>query len=435
MITTEILIIAFLLCLNGFFALSEMAVVSASRPMLKQMMKQGVKGAELALRLAENSGKFLSTVQVGITLVGILAGTFGGASIAEKIAPILNEYPLIDPYGGVVSMALVVSIITYFSVVMGELIPKQIALSNPEKIACYVALPMVIVSSVCLPIVRLLEGSANIFLKLLGVDQTEEKMTEAEIRAVLTEGVASGVMVKDDKDRLGGLLDLRALDVSEVMIHRKDIVMLDMDMPAADLIHAMLSTPYTRLPIYQDNTENIIGVLHAKDVLKAISEHEKGVQGVDIAKIMRKPWYIPDTTSVPDQLNKFLSRRNHFAIVVDEYGAVQGLITLEDILEEIVGDIRDEHDIEIPGLRRQPDGSYVVDGKITIRDMNRKADWHLPDEEYTTIAGLVMHESRTIPERGQSFIFFGIKFDILERERNQIKKLRLMKIAKEMQIK
>ena len=257
-------------------------------------------------------------------------------------------------------------------------------------------------------------------------------MTDAEVRAVLAEGFASGVMVKDEKDRVGGLLDLRDLDVSEVMIHRKDIIMMDIEMQPRELIHNILATPYTRVPLYQDNTENIVGVLHAKDVLRAISESAGGMESVDIAAIMRKPWYIPDTTAVSDQLNKFLSRRNHFAIVVDEYGAVQGLITLEDILEEIVGDIRDEHDIEIPGLRRQPDGSYHADGKTTIRDINRKTDWGLPDEEYTTIAGLVMHETRTIPERGQSFIFYGIKFEILERERNQIKRLRIVLLPKDM---
>jgi Mg2+/Co2+ transporter CorB len=215
------------------------------------------------------------------------------------------------------------------------------------------------------------------------------------------------------------------------MMHRKDITMMDVEMPLRALISEILKTPYTRVPLYQDNTENIVGVLHAKDVLRAMVETEQKFDAINIHEIMRKPWFIPETTPVTVQLNKFLSHRNHFAIVVDEYGGLRGLITLEDILEEIVGDIRDEHDIEIPGLRRHPDGSYIVNGKISIRDLNRKTGWKLPDENYTTIAGLIIHESKTIPEKGQSFLFFGIRFEILERERNQITKIRTSIVPKE----
>jgi Mg2+/Co2+ transporter CorB len=277
------------------------------------------------------------------------------------------------------------------------------------------------------PFVIVIQFFVNLILKIAGINSkgiVDEDAIRLELRGTIDVSHQSGAVYKDEKERLRGLLDLRDLHVSDVMMHRRDITMMDVDMPLKDLVAEVLKTPYTRVPLYRENPENIVGVLHAKDVLRALVEAKNGFDDLNIVEIMRKPWFIPETTSVAVQLNKFLSHRNHFAIVVDEYGGLRGLITLEDILEEIVGDIRDEHDIEIMGLRSQPDGSFIVNGKISIRDLNRTTGWKLPDDNYTTIAGLVIHESRTIPEKGQSFNFYNIRFEILEKERNQIIKVK-----------
>ena len=224
---------------------------------------------------------------------------------------------------------------------------------------------------------------------------------------------------------LGGVLDLAEMDVSQVMVHRKSIVMLDADLPPRELVREALDAPHTRLPLYQDDPENIVGVLHAKDLLKALANADGGLDALDILAIRREAWFIPDTTNLKDQLNAFLKARTHFALVVDEYGALQGLVTLEDILEEIVGDIEDEYDPALQGIRRQADGSVNVDGAVAIRDLNRAMDWTLPDEDAVTVAGLVIHEAQTIPEPGQTFIFHHHRFQVLRRQRNQITALKV----------
>ena len=205
----------------------------------------------------------------------------------------------------------------------------------------------------------------------------------------------------------------------------QSIALLDIDLPARDIVREVLAAPYTRLPLYKGDPENIVGLLHAKDLLSAVATTEGGIDAIDIAAIAGEPWFIPDTTNLKDQLNAFLKRRNHFALVVDEYGALQGLVTLEDILEEIVGEIEDEHDLAVEGLRRQPDGSVIVDGEVAVRDLNRAMEWDLPDDQAVTIAGLVIHEAQAIPEPGQVFIFHGHRFQIAGRQRNQITSLRV----------
>ena len=227
----------------------------------------------------------------------------------------------------------------------------------------------------------------------------------------------------------GGLLDLRELQVSDVMVHRTEMVMINADLPAEELVREVLATEYTRIPLWREKPENIIGVLHAKDLLRAIRAAEGDTARIDVSAIALPPWFVPEMRSVSEQLKAFRRRKTHFALVVDEYGEVEGIVTLEDILEEIVGDISDEHDVVVAGVRAQPDGSVVVDGSVPIRDLNRAMDWHLPDEEATTIAGLVIHEARSIPERGQSFTFHGFRFRVLRRERNRITALRIVRGA------
>jgi Mg2+/Co2+ transporter CorB len=277
------------------------------------------------------------------------------------------------------------------------------------------------------PVVYTVQWIVRRTLGLFGVRldmETDVLAAREEIRGAVEYHHAEGLVESRDRRMLGGVLDLAGLDVSEVMVHRRQIVMLDIEAPPREIVSQALESPYTRLPLYRDDPENVVGVLHAKDMARAIAA-VGDVDKLDIVAIMSEPWFIPETTHLKDQLNAFLKRRTHFALVVDEYGALQGLVTLEDILEEIVGEIEDEHDPAIEGVRRQPDGSVVVDGQVAVRDLNRALDWDLPDEHAVTVAGLVIHEAQTIPEPGQTFIFHNHRFQVLRRQRNQITALRV----------
>lgn len=248
-------------------------------------------------------------------------------------------------------------------------------------------------------------------------------------REELREAVATlereGAAVKQDRDRMGGLLDLAELEVCDVMVHRTNMRSVNLDDPPEVLVREILHSPHTRMPLWKGSPENIIGVLHSKDLLRALAEIDNDASKLDLAKVASKPWFVPDTTSLQDQLNAFLRRKAHFALVVDEYGEMEGLVTLEDILEEIVGDIADEHDVDVQGVRQEADGSVVVDGAVPIRDLNRALDWSLPDEEATTIAGLVIHETKTIPKERQAFTFHGKRFIVMKRDKNRIARIRI----------
>jgi len=252
-----------------------------------------------------------------------------------------------------------------------------------------------------------------------------QRSAEDELRGTLEVLQREGTFVKADRDRMGGLLDLAELEVSDVMIHRTAMRMVDADAPPEAVAREILQSPYTRMPVWRGSNDNIVGVIHAKDLLRALHEVENDFSKIDVLKVASKPWFVPDTTDLRDQLNAFLRRKAHIAIVVDEYGEVEGLVTLEDIIEEIVGEIADEHDVEMQGMRQQPDGSVLVDGSVPIRDLNRALDWTLPDDEATTIAGLVIHEAQTIPEEKQAFTFHGKRFVVLKREKNRIVRLRV----------
>jgi Mg2+/Co2+ transporter CorB len=280
------------------------------------------------------------------------------------------------------------------------------------------------------PIIDAVQWLVRILLWLFGVKshglvEDEEEAAHEEIRGAVDLHHLHGAVETIDRNMLSGILDLKDLQIADVMIHRKNMIMIDAELPPQEVLDRILSQPHTRLPIYKGDAENIIGVIHVKDLLRALSRNNGDIRAVNVPALAAKPWFVPDTTLLADQLRGFLQRRSHFALVVDEYGALQGLITLEDILEEIVGEIRDEHDLPVSGVRPQPDGTTNVDGWVTIRELNRAMNWNLPDEEATTIAGLVINEAQTIPDVGQQFSFYGFKFEILRRQRNQITAVRI----------
>ena len=310
--------------------------------------------------------------------------------------------------------------------IFSEVLPKSYALSNADRFATTVARPIQIIVFLFAPIVAAVRFIVRLTLGIFGIKVEGDALdAHEEIRGAVDLHHHEGGVVKHDRDMLGGVLDLRDLTVEDVMVHRKNMNMLDLAKTAEELVDEALDSAHTRLPAYEDDAENIVGVLHAKDLSRALRAVGGDLSQIEVRDVTREPWFVPETTSLLEQLNAFRRKREHFALVVDEYGALMGLITLEDILEEIVGEIEDEHDERVQGLKTQGDGSVIAEGSVPIRDLNRAMDWNLPDEEAVTIAGLVIHEAQTIPETGQIFAFHDHRFEVLKRQRNQITLLRI----------
>ncbi len=307
-----------------------------------------------------------------------------------------------------------------------DAVPRVLVSLRPERSAL-VLLPAIETSSRLLePLIACIERSIIVPLRLVRKTPSEAAWTaHEEIREAVDLLHREGGVVKDDRDMVGGVLDLSELPLSDIMVHRTKMRTFDIDMPVRDLMKALIVSPYTRHPLWREEPDNIVGVLHSKELLRAVDRAGGDPTQICVENLMTPPWFVPDTTLAADQLKAFLKRKVHLALVVDEYGDVQGLVTLEDILEEIVGDIADEQDVVVEGVRPYPDGSASVDGAVPIRDLNRMMDWRLPDDEATTIAGLVIHEARMIPDPGQSFTFHGFRFRVLRRQRNRITALKV----------
>ncbi len=412
-----------LLVISGFFSGSETALTAANRAKLHGMAEKGDAGAKRALTLTDDSEKLIGAVLLGNNLVNILS-----AALATSL------FTLLLGSNGVVVATLVMTLLV---LVFAEVLPKTYAITNPETAAARVSRLLMPIVFCLSPVVAVIRVLVRGILRLVGIKTDPDASVLAahqEIADAISLHHAEGMVAKDDRDRLLGALDLKEREVAEIMLHRSDIEMIDADKPSDEILAQCLQSSHTRIPIYRDEPENIIGVIHAKDLLRTVHEQVskdglKSLEDVDFMAIAMKPYFVPETTSLDDQMHEFLRRKMHFGLVVDEYGSLQGLITLEDILEEIVGEITDEHDVEDDDLTREEDGSILVDGSMTIRDLNRKCDWSLSDENANTVAGLVIHEAQMIPAEGQVFSFQGVRFEVLKREINRLTKLKLRKIA------
>lgn len=409
------LFILVLLAVSAVFSAAETALTAASRGRMHQLEREGDKAAARVNKLFAKRETMIGAVLLGYNLINILSSALATEFITKSVP-------------GALGVAIATALMTVLVLVFVEVLPKTLAILRPDDMARGLSGVILIVVKLFGPIIWAIQWVVRMTLRPFGVTMSMEQDVLAaheEIRGAVEYHHSEGLVETGDRYMLGGVLDLSALDVSDVMVHRKSMVMLDVDQPVRTLVQEALDAPHTRLPLYREDAENIVGVLHAKDLLRALAAADGKVEAVDVMAVAREPWFIPDTTNLKDQLNAFLKRRTHFSIVVDEYGALKGLVTLEDILEEIVGEIEDEHDLTIEGVRIQADGSVNVDGSVTIRDLNRATDWNLPDEEAVTIAGLVIHEAQTIPEVGQTFIFHRHRFQVLRRQRNQITALRV----------
>ncbi|MDK1388460.1 HlyC/CorC family transporter [Sinorhizobium sp. 8-89] len=403
-----------LLLLSAFFSGSETALTAASRSRMHMLESNGDQRAGLVNRLIERRDRLTGTLLIGNNLVNILA-----SSLATSL--------LIGLFGDM-GVAITTLGMTVLLVIFSEVLPKSWAIASPDRFARAVAPVVSPLVAVAGPVSALVNAIVRRILNLFGVKLSSDMpmlSAHEELRGAVDLLHREGSVIKADLDRLGGVLDLGELEVSDVMIHRTAMRAINAEEPPEVCIREILESPFTRLPLWRGSTDNIVGVVHSKDLLRVLAEPDVEPERLDIVKIAQKPWFVPDTTNLKDQLNAFLRRKLHLAIVVDEYGQVQGLVTLEDILEEIVGDIADEHDIDIQGVRQEADGSIVVDGSVPIRDLNRALDWSLPDEEATTVAGLVIHESKSIPEERQAFTFYGKRFIVMKRVKNRITKLRI----------
>lgn len=411
-----------LLVLSGFFSGSETALTAASRGKLRSQADKGSTGAARALKITEDNERLIGSVLLGNNLVNILATSLATALLTRVF--------------GDSGVALATMIMTIFVLIFSEVLPKTYAITNAETAAARVSAPIALVVRLFAPIVGFVRLLVRGMLRLVGVETDPDShilSVHEEIAGALALGHQEGVVEKEQRDRLLGALDLADRDVEEIMLHRSEIEMINADDAPEDILSQCLKSRHTRLPVYKDEPENIVGVAHAKDLLRAVDKMVRKPDGITgdlsnfyVMDVVRKPYFVPETTSLEDQMRQFLRQHTHFALVVDEYGALQGLLTLEDILEEIVGEITDEFDAPEPvTLETSEDGSYVIDGAMTIRDLNRAADWTLPDEEANTVAGLVIHEAQSIPEVGQVFAFHGHRFEVSDKSENRLTQLKV----------
>jgi len=410
-------IIFILLMLSGFFSGSETALTAASKSRLHNWEKEGSKRAGLVNKIRSRKDRMIGALLLGNNLVNILA-----SALATSL--------LIKMFGeaGVVYATLIMTVLV---LIFAEVLPKTYALTHADKMSVFIAPIINVVVWLFFPVAEAVNYVVRLTLKLFGADMS--KMQDGShmevLRGVIDLHDGADQETHQQRAMLRSILDLFEVDVEKIMTHRKNILMLDAANPIEQIIEEALDSPYTRMPVYREGTDNIVGVLHAKALMRELKMRERNGEAldtIDIEDLATDPWFVPESTTLHDQLQAFKSRREHFAVVVDEYGSFMGIVTLEDILEEIVGEIDDEHDETVIGVRKQADGSYLVDGDVTIRDLNRELDWELPDDEdYSTVAGLIIHEAQAVPDVGQSFSFYDFRFDIVKRQRNQLGLIRV----------
>jgi putative hemolysin len=423
-ITFEILIILVLIIVNGVFSMSEMAIVSARKVRLQQLANQGDVKAKAALKLAESPNHFLSTVQVGISLIGILTGAFGGATIANRLAIYIKLVPLLAPYSEPLSFGIVVLIITYLSLIVGELVPKRLALNNPEKIASIVAIPMQALSAIASPMVYLLSASTDLILRLLGITaSTEPQVTEEEIKILIEQGTEAGTFEEAEQDMVERVFRLGDRPVSYLMTPRPDIVWLDLDDSPEENRHKMVDSAYSRYPVCQGGLDNVLGVIPVTDLLARSFRGEP----LDLTVGLRQPIFVPESTRGLKVLELFKQTITHMALVVDEYGVIQGLVTLNDIMSEIVGDVPSTDGQDQPQAVQREDGSWLLDGMLPVEEFLElfgMEEWQSEERgSYQTLGGFVITHLGRIPAAADHFEWQSMRIEVMDMDGNRVDKV------------
>lgn len=422
----EISILIFLILLNGVFALSELAIVSSRRERLQMLVDEGNKGASIALAMAREPTALLSTVQVGITLIGILAGAFGGASLSDELAQLIAPIPVIGAYARTISLAIVVGTITYFSVVLGELVPKRLALRDPERIAAMVARPMSLLSRIARPLVRLLTLSTAFFLRVLGVRETvsESMVSEEEIKVLIEQGALAGVFEEAERDMVESIFRFGDRQLRSIMTPRTEIVWLDINDSEEIVRETVSQSHHSRFPVCDDSIDRVLGIVEAKDLLSSSWSNEP----FDLRAVMRAPVFLPETMPALRALERFKQTANQSALLVDEFGGIEGMVTLIDMMEAIVGDIPTLEEIAEPPVVRREDGSLLVEGYLDVEDLKELLDVdELPDEEdYQTLGGFVVLRLGRLPRVGDIVEWLGYRFEIVDMDGNRVDKVLIM---------
>ncbi len=419
MITTAVCILA-LLVFSAFFSGSETALTATSRARMRSLELKGDKKAASVIRLTEDRERLIGGILLGNNLVNILASTLAGSLFVALFGD------------GGLAILLSTIVMTVLVLVFAEVMPKTAAIARADSIAMLVAPVMQRIVALLAPITSVVQVIVRATLhRFFGLDVTamdDALSPHEELKGAIELHHEEGQIEKEARDLIRGALELEDITVEDIMLHRKFIEMMDVNTPQIEIVEAVLASNHTRIPLYDEDPDNVVGVLHAKDMLRALWKVGNDASKVDLREIAMDPYFVPETTTLQEQLDAFKTAQMHFALAIDEYGTLRGLVTMEDILEEIVGEIEDEHDEVLNGVQKQTDGSVIVQGDVTIRDLNRMMDWRLPDEEAVTIAGLVIHEGRCIPDIQQKFSFHGYRFEILDKRRNQVTELRVVPI-------
>ncbi|CAN1550264.1 CorB Putative Mg2+ and Co2+ transporter CorB [Caulobacteraceae bacterium] len=415
MIATLAPALIILLGIGALISAAETSMTAASRGRMHQLEREGDRAAARVNRMMGDQENMIGAILLSNNVVNI-----GASALTTSVLAVAFPGPI-----GVVASTVIMTVLV---VVFGEILPKTLAITRPEVMARTLSLPTWWVVRIFGPLARGAQWIVRQTLRPFGINlsmETDVLAAHEEIRGAVEYHHSEGVVESRDRRMLGGVLDLSEMDVSEVMVHRKSVEMLDAALPPRELVRQALDCGHSRLPLWRDDQDNIVGVLHVRDLVKVMAQTDVNLDVLDIMSLARKPWFTPETTKLKDQLNAFLKKRNHFALVVDEYGGLQGVVSLEDILEEIVGEIDDEHDATVEGVKVQPDGWVETAGTVTVRDLNRALDWDLPDDQAVTIAGLLIQEVEKIPEEGETFTVFNHRFEVARRRRNQITELRI----------
>jgi putative hemolysin len=427
----DIALLLFLIILNGLLAMSEIAVVSSRKARLQRLADDGSAGAQSALLLNTEPSSFLSTVQVGITTVGILSGAIGEAALADPLIAWLEGFPVLAPYARGIALTLVVVGLTYFSVVIGELVPKRLGLLAPEAIASLIAPPMNMLSRVARPLVWLLSSSSTLLLRLMGARRSEEPpVTNDEINVLMEQGAEAGVFHESEQALVSNVLRLDEQRIGAIMTHRNDIYVLDLDQPEAAIRCCLADSPYTRIVVCRDGLDHIVGVLRTADLLKAALAG----QPLEIECFLRQPLYVPESVTTTRLLESFRTARQQCALIVDEYGELQGLVTLTDVLTSIVGELPSSHSPEEQDVVAREDGSWLFDGSVTIERVKSvlEIDQELPGEDentFNTLGGLVMHVLGRIPAVPDYFEVAGYRFEVVDMDKNRVDKVLISPLA------
>lgn len=427
----EVVVVLLLVLLNGFFAMSELAIVSSRRARLKPLADRGHRGARRALRLAAEPTQFLATVQIGITLVGVVAGAYSGATLAEPVAAMIRDWPLVGPHAYPFALIAVVAAITYLSLVVGELVPKRIALSHAEAIAVRVALPMMFLAKLGTPVVVALRISTEALLRLVRVRHTvENRITEEEIKVMIAEGTEAGVFMQQERHMIEGVLRLADHSVRSIMTPRPDIEWLDVQEDSAALMPTIVEAEHSRLLLCDGVIDEVLGFVHIKDLLMQVAADKP----LDPRACLKQPLTVHESTTVLRMLDLFRQQAANLAVVLDEYGGVQGIVTPRDIFAAIAGEFAEDA-AEEPGITRRQDGSWLVDGRTRMADLERAIGARgLSDPDFSTVAGLVLHHMGRIPHIGESITIDGYRFEIVDLDSRRIDKIIVTRIRKQAEL-